>query len=289
MLAVLLLLLSGAATLTTWLAASYDENSSSARAYQDAPACASAAKAGPDCVLTIPIMVERAWSQTTKGNGKTTTYYVQLVGDAPANGAVQLTRSWDQLTGLAESSALVWRGRLVGLLELNQEYDTLDAPSIVTQLYLNWMIATALCTLFVLTLLLSLFTPLTSSPWRHALTVPSGVGAFSFAVGAVLASQLGDGDDAFLVSYSSASSVPSRRWSCATCMGRVACTDHAESAVALYRSNASAWRTHQGSKVRGLRLSTCRTSSVRKPSVSARIAVIASSRAAARAGGAPFA
>lgn len=186
LLAAVILLLAGTTALTTWRAEAYASDTASAQAFQDAPACDNAATAGPNCVVTLPTTVERAWTEDKSD------YYVELSGNAPANGTVQLTSSWFFDTGIPDTAAEVWRGRLVELRVIDQEFYTFDAPGLVTDRDLDWLVATALWSLFAVTLLVAAFTPLRRWGWRFVPAMLAGGAALSFTFGALVSHNSSD-------------------------------------------------------------------------------------------------
>lgn len=181
----LILLVAGAAAITAWRAAAYASDTASAQAFKDAPACASASAAAPGCVLNVPVVVVRAWTESSGGRNPTFSYYVDLSGPAPADGTLQLSRSYYLPTGdTGSTDALVWRGHVAALLDTGQEFDTPSTPAVLTDVDLNWLVAAALCTLALLAVLLSLLTSLRHSLWRYAVVIPPVIAAISFTIGA---------------------------------------------------------------------------------------------------------
>lgn len=188
-LTVLVLLIVGAVAVTAWRAAVYVSDASSAQAFRTAPTCASASAsaAGPDCVLNVPVVVERAWSESTGGRHPRESYYVELSGSAPAGGTFQLTSSYYLPTGVAGiTDALVWRGRFIELLDIGQEFDSPYAPGILSGRDLDWLVVSAAWALVFVVITLTMVTRLQRKRWRRALTMASVVAAFSltFAAGA---------------------------------------------------------------------------------------------------------
>lgn len=190
LLAVLILCLAGAVAAATWRAVLLSSDTANARALQNAAVCPPASTDRTECRLDIPVIVNRTWSEGV-GRLQFTSYYVALSGPAPADGTIQLTSKYWLPTGPDDSAvALVWRGKVVGLLgSTGDQFDTVRAPRLAADHDLNWLVAATLCALAFLAVTLSLFTRLKRSIWRYPITFSSVLTAGSFTLGAAVGSE----------------------------------------------------------------------------------------------------